>query len=120
MLGMAYGVVVTHLHDNPNLVPVKVGGIDMHSWRYLILWGIAGVVFGSLLPWFDVFWEDISGSSTVSQEDRRWTHKAQKIENPSDEEHESSASRPDSGLGADWNPIVRSIGVFIGIAFAIV
>ena len=120
VLGMAYGVVVTHLHDNPHLVPVKVGGIDRHSWRYLIFWGLAGVVFGSLLPWLDILWDDISSSSIVSRQDRIRTSKSQKRKHPNEEEHEGSTLRPGSSLGADWNPIVRSIGVFIGITFAIV
>ena len=122
VLGMAYGVVVMHLHDSPNLVPVKVEGIDRHSWRYLTFWGTAGVMFGSLLPWFDILWEGIfsSSSSPVPQEVERRTYKSQGAEDPNEDERESSALGPVKDLGADWNPIVRSIGVFIGITFAIV
>lgn len=32
----------------------------------------------------------------------------------------SPATDGETWLGADWNPVVRSIGAFIGIAFAIV
>ncbi|KAI9871101.1 MAG: hypothetical protein M1830_003310, partial [Pleopsidium flavum] len=37
----------------------------------------------------------------------------------SSDEDERPSSRSGSGMGADWNPVVRSIGAFIGIAFAI-
>lgn len=37
-----------------------------------------------------------------------------------DRQDERSNLRIESVLGADWNPAVRSIGAFVGIAFAIV
>ena len=41
-----------------------------------------------------------------------------------EEEEEVLASRTcrnlRNGLGADWNPVVRSVGAFVGISFAIV
>lgn len=36
------------------------------------------------------------------------------------DDDDQPASRSGSGLAADWNPVVRSIGAFVGIAFAIV
>ena len=99
--GIAYGVIITHLHDNGQVAPVKVEGIDRYDWRYFGFWGVAGVGLGSLLPWVDLLWEH--GSSGA----------------PSRSDHE--VQKPGrAGLGADWNPVVRSIGAFVGIAFAIV
>ena len=117
--GTAYGLMVTHLHDNQNLVPIKVGGVDRYSWRYLTFWGIAGVVLGSLLPWVDVVWRNVlgsphSGASVIILNERP------KTEDIDNERNEKTGSSLESGLGADWNPVVRSIGAFIGIAFAIV
>lgn len=45
LLGIAYGVVVIHLHDDRRLAPVKVEGIERYSLWYLVTWGLAGWVF---------------------------------------------------------------------------
>ncbi|KAI9809884.1 MAG: hypothetical protein M1825_000317 [Sarcosagium campestre] len=102
--GVAYGVIITHLHDDQRIAPVRVEGIDRHDWRYLGFWGIAGVCLGSLLPWVDILWENRLGSKqqTGSRRDK------------------AAVSQSAGGaLGADWNPVVRSVGAFVGIAFAI-
>ncbi|KAI4259454.1 MAG: hypothetical protein LQ352_000762 [Teloschistes flavicans] len=117
--GVAYGSVVTHLHDNPQIAPVKVEGIHRYTWRYLAFWGLAGIVLGRLLPWVDIFWERTLGEKRSSVEQA-----AMSSDNTSadggDRQDERSNLRIESVLGADWNPAVRSIGAFVGIAFAIV
>ena len=118
--GIAYGLVITHLHDHGQFVPVQVEGIDRYDWRYSIFWGIAGVGLGSLLPWVDLLWEDQLGSRSTMMA------KGPQETDPISSRVEEDGPRPDatsgsgSGLGADWNPVVRSVGAFIGIAFAIV
>ena len=112
---MAYGLVVTHLHDDHRLAPVKVGGIDRHSWRYLMFWGIAGVALGTLLPWVDVLSKDIDGSKQDTSKEQ-----GPKSDEVRDSEEAKRKSRRSRGLDTDWNSVVRSIGAFIGIAFAIV
>jgi len=98
--GLAYGALVAHLHDDRNVAPVKMEGLNRESWRYLAFWGAASVAMGSLLPWIDATW--------VEDE-----HSAPSKRNP------ASPTRS-SGLNAvEWNDVVRSIGAFIGIAFAI-
>jgi len=86
--GVAYGIIVTHLHDRSPLSPVKAAGMavefDRWSTTYLVFWGLAGVGLGSLLPWLDG--------------------------------NEGGAARD---AMRDWNPAVRSIGAFVGIAYAI-
>lgn len=77
VFGVAYGMVVTHLHNT-----VASTTVD----RYYIQWGLAGVALGSLLPWLD---------GDVPEEDKP------------------------SGRMA-WDPVVRSIGAFVGIAYGIV
>ena len=115
---MAYGTIVTHLHDRQGIAPVKVEGINRHSWQYLVVWGIGGVVMGSLLPWIDVAWNSYTQQLQPEHEQAGFQRP------PSsglDKENEGrSSGRFDNGLGADWNPVVRSIGAFVGIAFAIV
>ncbi len=116
IFGVAYGIIITHLHDNHNLVPVRVNGIDRYSWTYLCSWGVAGVVLGSLLPWVDTLWDDkvsyaVGGSGTQSS--------TKKETGPNIDDNNEDDEKT-SNRGSDWTPVVRSIGAFVGIAFAIV
>ncbi|KAJ9374977.1 hypothetical protein DTO282E5_532 [Paecilomyces variotii] len=92
--GVAYGTLVSHLHENHWITPVKTN-IDSSSWEYIGLWGLAGVALGSVLPWLDGLWGDFLGEA------------AKPAKQP---DAESRFSR--------WSPVVRSIGAFVGIAFA--
>jgi hypothetical protein len=76
-----------------------------------VFWGISGVALGSLLPWIDGLWdENFENTSELSQSRRERS-------SPPEEDDELDSS----GLfGADWTPVVRSVGAFVGIAFAIV
>jgi hypothetical protein len=115
--GIAYGVIITHLHDNQTLAPVKVENLDRHSWSYLVFWGISGVALGSLLPWFDVLWDDTVGAEEKGTFAKGLKGSPRTTRNV--DERPPSRSGNESGVGADWTPIVRSVGAFIGIAFAI-
>jgi hypothetical protein len=108
---MGYGVLVTHLHNDQQLAPFQVEGImkPSYNWSYLVFWGVAGVGLGSLLPWVDTMWEETASNPELTFEKERLSMI---------EDEDTGAST--SGLGADWNPVVRSIGAFVGIAFAIV
>lgn len=110
--GLAYGAVITRLHENDKVAPVKVKAINRDSWQYLAFWGISGVVLGNFLPWIDNNAPDTTVVSSRPLSNGRPKHAV-----PMDK----GASGPTSNnLGADWNPVVRSIGAFVGIAFAIV
>lgn len=116
--GVAYGVIVTHLHDNHKLTPVKVQGIDGNKWPYLMFWGVAGVGLGSLLPWVDILWEEkFAGAEATSS--NKAMEKGNGRAHALDEKAPSSVSANDSP-GADWNAVARSVGAFVGVAFAIV
>lgn len=115
--GVAYGVIISHLHDHQQVAPVQLEGIEQSSWVYLMAWGGVGVLLGGLLPWIDMIWEE------VSWRDEEGLASKSQVSKPADISEDQSprpASRSESGLGADWNPVVRSVGAFIGIAFAIV
>ena len=116
--GVAYGIIISHLHDTQQVAPVQVEGFESWSWKYLLGWGGVGVVLGGLLPWVDVFWEEVLGIDKDLFPSHNTQAEEPKTEVDDDTERPgSSSSRSD--LGADWNPVVRSIGAFVGIAFAI-
>lgn len=119
LFGVAYGSIVTHLHDTQGIAGVKVEGIDRYTWRYLAFWGVAGVLLGRLLPWIDIFWERTLGEGTRATESTAIAE-----DNGPGRESQDGDERSGKGfenvLGADWTPAVRSIGAFVGIAFAIV
>ncbi|KAI9670379.1 MAG: hypothetical protein M1817_004422 [Caeruleum heppii] len=119
--GIAYGVIVTHLHDNRQIAPVQVEGIERYDWRYLGFWGVAGVGLGSLLPWVDFLWENnVEQSSEGDIAIKRGSRQERRgSSTESDSSRSDAGRRSDSGMGADWNPVVRSVGAFVGIAFAI-
>ena len=113
IFGVGYGLVVTQIHDTQQVAPIKVEGIEGYSWPYLTTWGVAGILLGSLLPWVDVLWDEALGTEEDGKEQPKDTR-------PATEDDERPTSTFGSGLRTDWNPVVRSIGAFIGIAFAIV
>ena len=98
---------------------MKVEGIDRYSWRYLIFWGVAGVGLGRLLPWVDILWDETLGHNGDSNLKSSMQGLSRSGGTGSDDE-DQLALQSGSGLAADWNPVVRSIGAFVGIAFAIV
>ncbi|KAF4552390.1 Hypothetical protein D9617_10g073710 [Elsinoe fawcettii] len=104
VMGVAYGVLIGHLHDRRGIAPVKVEGIRRHTWGYLVFWATVAVALGWLLPLLDGLWE---GEGEESKED----------------EVEGKVERKEKqrrgGWAPEWNDVVRSIGAFVGIAFAI-
>ena len=97
-IGVAYGLLISHLHDARDMAPVKLEGLNRQGWPYLSSWGMAGVLLGEALPWLDKLW-------------------APEDEDEMDEEPEA---RRRSGHGSgDWLDVVRAIGAFVGVAFAI-
>lgn len=108
LLGVGYGLLVTRLHSEQQYLADLAEGIIKPgaSWTYLAFWGVSGVVLGSLLPWFDKVWERTFGSEldddAVAGGDG---------EGPAGKE---------LGPGMDWALVMRAIGAFVGIVFAIV
>ncbi|KAF2876470.1 insulin-induced protein-domain-containing protein, partial [Massariosphaeria phaeospora] len=101
LFGVVYGVIVLHLHDTRELAAVRVRGVDhVAGWRYCASWGLAGVLLGSLLPWVDVLWDSQKSQTSTEREPE-------------------AAKDSESSLGEQWNDVVRSVGAFFGIAFAI-
>ena len=119
ILGVAYGIIVIHLHDDRRLAPVKVEGIERYSWWYMMAWGITGVLLGNLLPWVDTFWQERE-EDEISLRDPKDEQDRPRSSSPGVSEDGKAASLSQGNFSAEWTPVIRSIGAFIGIAFAIV
>ncbi|KAJ4391410.1 hypothetical protein N0V93_005027 [Gnomoniopsis smithogilvyi] len=102
LLGMGYGALLLRLSTEQKWASFPVEGIIKpgHDGRYLAAWGLCGVVLGSLLPWFDGKWEET-------------------FERGQDHQHEDDIEDDEDGPGTDWALVVRGIGAFAGIVFAI-
>lgn len=96
--GIVYGVITVHLHENHWITPVKLENIHYYeSWQYLSFWGLTGVTLGSVLPWLDAFSE-----GTVLDTTKKTERRGNEDRTPT------------------WVAAVRSVGAFVGIAFAMV
>ena len=99
--GIVYGIITVHLHENHWITPVKLENIHYYeSWQYLGFWGLAGVALGNVLPWLDDFFEDAVVDRSKAKESRR--------------------ARDSEERTPSWVAVVRSVGAFVGVAFAMV
>lgn len=62
-----------------------------------MFWGISGILMGSALPWFDDLWEEYVGFVS----------------------HVVEGAEGEETMAGNWMPVVRSVGAFVGIAYAI-
>jgi len=116
LLGMGYGAMVTRLRAERHVFGDAMGQVVKTAtaeaatgWTYLVVWGVSGVALGALLPWFDGVWQSAFGE----------------VKNPSEDVRKGDAREQTRELGTnpngtDWSVVVRSIGAFMGIVFAIV
>ncbi|KAG6021777.1 hypothetical protein E4U41_002401 [Claviceps citrina] len=101
VLGLGYGVLVTRLHNEHRHLPRLLDDGIMkpgNDWRYLAFWGVGGVVLGSLLPWVDTVWATLFEVASKGA--------------PADGDK-------DAAPGTDWALVMRAVGAFVGIIFAI-
>ncbi|KAK5028977.1 hypothetical protein LTR13_008846 [Exophiala sideris] len=113
--GIGYGSLITHLHRTQHITPIPVPHIERNTLYYQISWGVFGILLGNALPMVDSLWE-----TTVlpAINDGRATRSTPGGTKASHHDNGNANSASDSGLGPMWYSAVRSIGVFVGIAFA--
>ncbi|KAH6604307.1 insig domain-containing [Trichoderma cornu-damae] len=103
-LGAGYGVLVTHLRREQRLLQLPDAGriLPQYEGSYLALcgFGLAGVALGALQPWFDGWWDGLSGPG---REDVR----------------AEAPQRQPAAPETDWALVMRAVGVFVGVAFAV-
>ncbi|KAL4927125.1 INSIG family protein [Aspergillus undulatus] len=94
--GVAYGIITIHLHENHWITPVKVESTHFYgSKEYLGFWGLTGVAIGNVLPWLDSYLDGVVG-----------------------QEKQRSNDQGSAEIALSWSGVVRSVGAFVGIAFA--
>ncbi|KAK3333348.1 insulin-induced protein [Cercophora scortea] len=132
-LGMGYGALVTQLPSRQNLGAFGVvGGEGIskstllllqqagYDWRYLAFWGSAGVALGGLLPWFDSVWEDTFGRRRRGASGNVAAHASvAKVQGDVSGTTEKVSVEDGAPHEADWALVIRGIGAFVGIVFAI-
>ncbi|KAL2020357.1 hypothetical protein VTK56DRAFT_8486 [Thermocarpiscus australiensis] len=143
-LGVGYGVLVTrlpsHHHSYPRGQKLGLDGDGWSEWRYLTFWGGAGVVLGGLLPWFDRVWEETvaaRGRKRDRNRNRNRVRNGRGVGGGPAAGNGNGSGNADAGtavdgadkttttadaapsVAVDWALVVRGIGAFVGIVFAI-
>jgi hypothetical protein len=112
--GAGYGLLVTHLHKTQQITPLPVMDVERNPLYYQLLWGVLGVLLGNALPLVDSFWKTSTSGHQFMTSSSRTPDKLGTTE------IQDTSSTLEAGLGPLWYSAVRSIGVFVGIAFAVV
>ena len=108
--GVAFGAIIAHLQESRSITPVPVLVIDNKPTYYHLSWALFGILLGNALPVLDELWaENTVQDSSDPRGHLRSTSSASDSSQPSE-----------SSLGPLWYSAVRSIGAFVGIAFAVV
>lgn len=117
VFGIGFGSLLTHVHHTQSITAIPVPK-DTSSRYYQIAWGLMGVVIGNALPQLDLFFEN---DEAVAEDYDNKPKPYQHIRTTSSSSRtEREPSLADNGLGPIWHSAVRSIGAFVGIAFALV
>lgn len=106
--GTGYGSIVTHLHKTQQITPVPLPSVDRNANYYLLAWGLFGIVVGNGLPIVDEWLDDTEEQESVQRSGHKRSNSG------------SSDHGRDDSLGPIWYSAVRSVGAFVGIAFAVV
>lgn len=108
VLGVGYRVLLARFQDRSQwpVAPSLAEGFvkTSYDWKTLIFWGIMGVVLGAAMPWSDRVWGDVVGD----EEDET-------VDVDTDPTRAEDAGRTTEGM-----LVMRPIGAFVGIIFAIV
>lgn len=120
VVGVCYGILISHLHDKEQITPVKVKGIPHHSIGYLAGWGIVAVAFGQLMPWVDRYWASEDDDEDVAVSEKYGANGKVGHKRSSSFVNDNGRAENRGMWTPEWYDVVRSIGAFVGIAFAIV
>lgn len=117
--GVGYGSIVTHLHQTRRITPLPLPDVEHTSLYYHLCWGALGIVLGNALPVVDSFWEKSISPAISPDQTPQKSGRAAGTSSKTGRDSPAS-SILDSGTGPMWYSTVRSMGAFVGIAFALV
>lgn len=106
--GAGYGSIVTHLHKTQQITPIPVPSVEHNANYYHLAWGLFGIVVGNGLPLVDEWLDDADEPAGQQRSGHKRSNSG------------SSDHGRDDSLGPIWYSAVRSVGAFVGIAFAMV
>ncbi|KAF4123198.1 Insulin-induced protein (INSIG) [Geosmithia morbida] len=129
-LGLGFGVVLARFEKgagsaaDAGAAAAAADKVD-HARRNLVFWGVSGVVLGGAMPTFDRIWAATLGAS-VADGKRHDGSSAVVDGDDDDDDDDDDGDQKDRGALAgvggrttDLAMILRPIGVFMGIVFAI-
>lgn len=105
-LGVGYGVLLSRFQDSSPWLSGNSFAENINlstDWKNLAFWGVAGVAWGAGMPWLDKLWYDTFGED------------GEEIEMA----NETDLLSGGEDLTTDWALVMRAIGAFVGIVFAI-
>jgi hypothetical protein len=117
--GVGYGSLVTHLHQTRRITPIPLPDVERTSLYYHLCWGFLGIVLGNALPLVDSLWEKSISPAVSTNQTPQISRRATGTSTSTERDSPASSSL-DSGTGPLWYSTVRSMGAFVGIAFAVV
>ena len=117
--GVGYGSLVTHLHQTRRITPIPLLDVERTSLYYHLCWGFLGIVLGNALPLVDSLWEKSISPAVSTNQTPQISRRATGTSSSTERDSPASSSL-DSGTGPLWYSTVRSMGAFVGIAFAVV
>ena len=121
VFGVTYSDVITRLHNTGRVAPVQIDRIDRYSWVYHSFWGLTGVFLGAALPYLDSRWETSSARKIGYEDEHDHSgHNIAIVDKDEKSEDKAPANIQQGSFTTEWSDIVRCVGAFVGIAFAIV
>lgn len=118
--GMGFGSLITHVHKTQHISPMPVPTGSANAQFYQIAWGIMGVILGNALPQIDLLFDDEDAIADGYENTLNPYQKHVRSLSSTSQSGRDRSSLVDSGIGPIWYSAVRSIGAFVGIAFALV
>lgn len=117
--GVGFGSLLTHVHKTQNIAPVPIPTSSQHSQYYQLGWGVLGLIIGHALPQIDSWFND---EQTVEEgfdsQSKHFQHR--RASSVAVRAGREKLSVVEDNVGPLWYSTVRSIGAFVGIAYALV
>jgi len=107
--GMVYGLIIAWLRGKTRLQPITLQGPQEIDLGYVISWGVLGTIWGYLMSEFDRWWDNYYNTKSERRDDKKRKRRGSRV-----------TLFKDQDWRLQWNDIVRCLGAYVGLSFAIV